>query len=91
MPTAIPARSEIATAAPRLPRSDTARLLIILARVRWLNRQLEATHRRVERYGIDIPAPIWFGPPSVGSRFTTRSAPYSVAPRSRTSHWYENR
>ena len=54
MPTALPTRTEIAAAAQRLSWPDTARFLILLARVRWLNRRLEAAHRRVERYGLDV-------------------------------------
>ena len=54
MPTALPTRTETATAAQRLSWPDTARFLILLARVRWLNRRLEAAHRRVKRYGLDV-------------------------------------
>ena len=57
MPTALPKRPEIAVAAQRLSWRDTIRFVILLARVRWLNRRLEAAHRRVECHGLDIAEP----------------------------------
>ncbi|MCJ2136046.1 hypothetical protein MKK69_18655 [Methylobacterium sp. J-026] len=54
MPTVIPTHPEIAAAAQPLSWPDMARVLILLACVRWLNRRLQAVNRRVVRYGFDI-------------------------------------
>lgn len=54
MPTALSTRTETAAAAQRLSWPDTARFLILMVRVRWLNRWLEAVHHRVERHGLDV-------------------------------------
>ena len=53
MPTALPSRIEAATAVRRLSWGDTARFLILMARLRWLNLRLEAARRRVNRLGLD--------------------------------------
>jgi hypothetical protein len=53
MPTAVPFRSQYAIAVERLSWLDTARFAVLLLRVRWLNRSLEAAHQRVERDGLD--------------------------------------
>ena len=57
MPTALPSRSGVAAAAKRLSWPDTARFLILLVRVRRLNRRLEIGRRRVERDGLDVAGP----------------------------------
>lgn len=57
MPTALPNHFRHAAAVQRLSWPDTARFLILLFRVRRLNRRLEADHRRVERYGLDAAGP----------------------------------
>ncbi|SDO51319.1 hypothetical protein SAMN05216360_12512 [Methylobacterium phyllostachyos] len=57
MPTALPIRSQHAAAVEHLSWPDTARFLILLVRVRWLNRRLEVAHARVERYGLDDAGP----------------------------------
>ena len=57
MPTALPIRSRHAAAVQRLSWPNTARFLILLARVRWLNQRLEAGHRRVARYGLNVGGP----------------------------------
>ncbi|UIN35124.1 hypothetical protein [Methylobacterium oryzae] len=57
MPTILPDRSKAAAAAQRLSWPDTARLLIMLVRVRWLNRELEGARRRVAGYGLDAAGP----------------------------------
>lgn len=54
MPTALPPRPGVAAAAQHLSWPDTARLLILLARVRWLNQQLKVARRRVVRDGLDV-------------------------------------
>ncbi|MCJ2087246.1 hypothetical protein MKK88_14810 [Methylobacterium sp. E-005] len=46
-----------AAAVRRLSWPDTARLVILLLRVRRLNRRLSADHRRVERHGLDAAGP----------------------------------
>lgn len=53
MPTVLPSRSAIAVATQRLSWRETARFLILLARVRWLNRRLAIVHDRSERLGLD--------------------------------------
>ena len=57
MPTTLPNCPDIAAAARRLSWRDTGRFLILLLRVRRLNRRLEADHRRVERDGLDAAGP----------------------------------
>lgn len=57
MPTALPPRPGVAAAAQRLSWPDTARLLILLARVRWLNRRLKVARRRVVRDGLNVAGP----------------------------------
>ncbi|MGU3668427.1 hypothetical protein ACLBX9_29960 [Methylobacterium sp. A49B] len=57
MPTTLPDRTDIVAAAQRLSWRDTAKFLILLARVHWLNRRLNAAHRGVERHGLDIAGP----------------------------------
>ncbi|MDP4026975.1 hypothetical protein Q8W71_30765 [Methylobacterium sp. NEAU 140] len=57
MPTEIPETAARAAAARRLSWPDTARLLFLLARMRWFDRRLTALHRRVEREGGDIIGP----------------------------------
>ncbi len=57
MPTLLPNRSRHAAAVERLSWLNTARFVILLLRVRRLNRRLEADHRRVERYGLDAAGP----------------------------------
>jgi hypothetical protein len=54
MPTTTGTLSSTATAAQRLSWPDTARLTILLVRLRWLNRRLKAVNGRVDRYGFDI-------------------------------------
>ena len=57
MPTAVPIRSQHAAAVERLSWPDTARFVILLLRVRWLNRRLVVAHRNVQRHGLDIAGP----------------------------------
>ncbi|MGU3664532.1 hypothetical protein ACLBX9_10150 [Methylobacterium sp. A49B] len=57
MPTALPIRLATAEAAQRLSWPATARLLILLLRVRWLNRRLVVAHQRVDRLGLDVAGP----------------------------------
>jgi hypothetical protein len=54
MPTTLPSRSNTAALVQRLSWPDTARFLILMLRVRWLNRQLEGARRRVARQGLDV-------------------------------------
>lgn len=54
MPTTLPSRPNTAALAQRLSWPDTARLLILLLRLQWLNRQLEGARRRVARQGLDV-------------------------------------
>ena len=53
MPTTIRTRSLNAVAVERLSWPDTARFMVLLLRVRRLNRGLKAANRRVGRYGFD--------------------------------------
>ena len=57
MPTALPISSRLVAAVQRLSWLKTARLVGLLLRVRWLNRRLEAAHRRLERDGLDAASP----------------------------------
>jgi hypothetical protein len=57
MPTILPNRPQAAAAAQHLSWPDTARLLIMLVRVRWLNRKLQGARRHVARYGLDAAGP----------------------------------
>lgn len=54
MPTTLPSRSNTAAFAQGLSWLNTARFLILLLRLRWLNRQLEGARRRVARQGLDV-------------------------------------
>ena len=54
MPIAVPARSQRAEAVERLSWPNTARFVVLLLRVRWLNWRMKAANRRVDRYGFDI-------------------------------------
>jgi hypothetical protein len=54
MPTTLPSRSKAATLAQSLSWPETARFLILLLRVRWLNRQLEGARRRVTHHGLNV-------------------------------------
>lgn len=54
MPTTLPSRSKTAAIPQRRSWPDTARFLILLLRVRWLNRQLAGARRRVARQGLDV-------------------------------------
>lgn len=53
MPMTIRTPSPTAAAVERLPWSKMAGFLVLLARVRWLNRRLHAAHQRVNRNGLD--------------------------------------
>ena len=57
MPTAVPIRAQRVAAVQNLSWPDTARFLILLVRVRSLNRRLEVVHARVERHGLDAAGP----------------------------------
>ena len=57
MPTVLPDRPKAAAAAQRLSWPDTVRLLILLARVRWLNRRLDTARRQVAHHGLDVAGP----------------------------------
>ncbi|WP_267426991.1 hypothetical protein [Methylobacterium sp. GC_Met_2] len=57
MPTLLPNHSRHAVAAGRLSWPDTARFVVLLLRVRRLNRRLGTAHARVERYGLDAAGP----------------------------------
>lgn len=54
MPTSIRTPSLTAIAIERLSWVHTARFIILLQRVRWLNRRMEAANLRVDQYGFDI-------------------------------------
>ena len=54
MPIAIRTPSPITTAIERLSWADTARLMILLQRVRWLRRRIQAANLQVDRYGFDV-------------------------------------
>lgn len=57
MPTVLPIQPQYALAVQRLSWPDKIWLVILLLRVRWLNRRLEADYRRVERDGLDAAGP----------------------------------
>ena len=54
MPTSIRTPSLTAAAIKRLSWVDTARFIILLQRMRWLNWRMEAVNLQVDRYGFDI-------------------------------------
>ena len=54
MPTSIRTPSLTAAAVERLSWADTARFMILLQRVRWLNWRIKAANRRVDRDGFDV-------------------------------------
>ena len=54
MPTSIRIPSLTATAIRRLSWMDTARFMILLQRVRWLNWRMEVANRHVDQQGFDV-------------------------------------
>jgi hypothetical protein len=54
MPTELPTQRATVAAAKNLSWPDVVRLLILMTRVRWLNRRLEAARYRVDQHGLDV-------------------------------------
>ena len=57
MPAAVPTRALDVAAVQRLSWLDTARFVVLLLQIRWLNRRLEVAHACVERHGLDVAGP----------------------------------